>query len=65
MLPNRQSFHARYKRTSRRNLPRNVTKRKNRPTEPRQPQTTKAQQGGSILGNIAKLGAKLGASNLY
>ena len=53
-----------YERTSRRNLPRNVTIRKNRINGPRQQRTRKTQQGGSILGNIGKLGAKLGASNL-
>ena len=31
---------------------------------PRQQRTRKTQQGGSILGNIIKLGAKLGATNL-
>ena len=62
-LPNGQTFHARYERTSRRNLPTNVTIRNNR-IGPRQQRTRKTQQDGSIMGNIVKLGAKLGASNL-
>ena len=63
-LPNGQTFYGRYERTSRRNLPTNVTIRKNRTIGPRLQRTKKTQQGGSILGNIIKLGAKLGASNL-
>ena len=62
-LPNGQTFHARYERTSRRNLPTNFTIRNNR-IGPRQQRTRKTQQDGSIMGNIVKLGAKLGASNL-
>ena len=38
--------------------------RKNRTIGPRQQRTRKIQQGGRTLGNIVKLGAKLGASNL-
>ena len=60
--PNGQTFYARYGRTSRRNLPRNVTITKNRRIGPRQQRTTKT--GGGILGNIVKLEANLGASNL-
>ena len=63
-LPNGQNFYVKYERTSRRNLPSNVTIRKNRKNGPRQQRTRKTQQGESILGNIGKLGAKLGASNL-
>ena len=63
-LPNGQTFYVKYERTSRRNLPSNVTIRKNRINGPRQQRTRKTQQGGSILANIGKLGAKLGASNL-
>ena len=63
-LPNGQTFYAKYERTSTQNLSRNVTIRKNRTIGPRQQRTRRTQQGGSILGNIVKLGAKLGASNL-
>ena len=63
-LPNGQTFYAKYRGKSRQNLPRNVTIRKNRTIGPRQQRTRKTQQGGSILGNIVKLRAKLGASNL-
>ena len=45
-LPNGQTFYARYKRTSRRNLPRNVTIRKNRRIGTRQQRTRKMEQGG-------------------
>ena len=62
-LPNGQTY-VRYERTSRQNLPRNVTIAKNRRIRPRQWWTKKTQQGGSILGNTVKLGAKLGARNL-
>ena len=63
-LPNGQTFYVKYERTSRRNLPSNVTIRKNRTNGPRQQRIRKTQQGRSILGNIGKLGAKLRASNL-
>ena len=63
-LPNGRIFYAKYERTSRQNLPRNVTIRKNRTIGSRQQRTRKTQQGGSTLGNIVKLGAKSGASNL-
>ena len=53
-LPNRHSFYAKYERTNRRSLLRNVTIRKNRTFGPRQQRTRKTQQGGSILGNIVK-----------
>ena len=38
--------------------------KKSRTAGPRRHRTKKTQQGGSILENIVKLGAKLGASNL-
>ena len=63
-LPNGKTFYVKYERTSRRNLPSNVTIRKNRTNGPRQQRIRKTQQGRSILGNIGKLGAKLRASNL-
>ena len=63
-LPNGQTFYAMYERTRRQNLPRNVIIRKNRTIWARQQRTRKTRQGGSILGNIVKLEAKLGASNL-
>ena len=63
-LPNGQTFFARYVKTTRGKLPRNVTIKKSRTAGPRRHRTKKTQQGGSILENIVKLGAKLGASNL-
>ena len=62
-LSNRQTFYAKCEKTIRRNLPSNVTIRKNRIIGPRQQRTRKNQQGGSILGNIVKLGTQLGASD--
>ena len=56
-LPNEQSFLARYERVSRRNLPRNVTITRTRQIGPRNWWRQK-QKGGSIFGNIARLGAK-------
>ena len=64
-LINRQTFYVKYKRSSRENLPRNVTITKNRRIGPRQQRTRKTEQGGIILGNIVKLAAKLGSSNLF
>ena len=58
-LPNRQSFVAKYKRVRRKNLPSNITVKKVRKIWPRQQRT---QKGGSIIGTIVKLGAKLGTS---
>ena len=74
-LLNRHTFYASYGKTSRRNLPRNVTITKNRRIGPRKHRTRNNQQSGSILGNIVKLGTKfrpnlfrqgvkLGATNL-
>ena len=51
---------ARYERVSRKNLPRNITVKKVWKIGPRQQSRT--QKGGSIIGNIVKLGAKLGTS---
>ena len=51
---------ARYERVSRKNLPRNITVKKVQRIGPRQQRGT--QKGGSIIGNIVKLGAKLGTS---
>ena len=62
--PNGQIYYARCERTSRQNLPRNVTITKNRRIGPRQQRTTKTQHGGGILGNIVKSEANLEASNL-
>ena len=50
---------ARYKRVSRKKLPRNITVKEARKIGPRQQRT---QKGGSIIGNIVKLGPKLGTS---
>ena len=58
MLPNGQSFVARYERVSRKNIPRNITVKKVWKIGPRQRRT---QKGGSIVRNIVKLDAKLGA----
>ena len=57
-LPNGQSFVARYKRVSSRNLPRKVTVRRARPIGPRNKRKRKTQTGGSIFGTIARLGTK-------
>ena len=64
-LPNGQSFLARYDRVSRRNLPRNVTIKRTRWIGPRSRCTKKAQQGGSILRELAKWGVKLGVKTLF
>ena len=50
-LPNRQSFVARYKRVSRKNLPRNITVKKVRKIGPRQQRT---QKGGFAKGAFRK-----------
>ena len=63
-LPNGQSFVARYKRVSRRNLPRKVIVRWTRQTGPQNRRVRKKQTGGNILGTIAKLGTKLGTKPL-
>ena len=57
-LPNGRSFLARYKRGSRRNLPRNMTTARTRQIGPRHQRKRRAQQGGSFLETIAKLGTK-------
>ena len=57
--PNGQSFVARYKRVSRKNLHRNTTIKKVQKTGLRQ--RRKTQKGGSIIENIVKLGTKLGS----
>ena len=59
-LPNGQSFVARYERVSRKNLRRNITAKKVQKIGPRLWRRT--QKGGSIIGNIVKLGAKLRTS---
>ena len=55
----------RYERVSRRNLPRNVTITRTKQTGQRNKRTRKAEKGGSMLGQIAKWGAKLGAKTLF
>ena len=57
--PNGQSFVARYKRVSRKNLHRNTTIKKVQKIGLRQ--RRKTQKGGSIIENIVKLGTKLGS----
>ena len=64
-LPNGQSLLARYERVSRRNLPRNLTIKRTRRIGPKNRRTRKAQKGGSVLGELAKWGAKLGAKSLF
>ena len=64
-LPNGQSLLARCERVSRRNLPRNVTTKRTRRIGPRNRRTRKAQKGGSMLRELAKWGAKLGAKTLF
>ena len=64
-LPNGQSFLARNERVSRQNLPRNVTITRIKPIGPKKKRTKKAQKGGSMLGQIAKWGANLGAKTLF
>ena len=49
---------------SRRNLPRNVTITRTKRIRPRNRRTRKAQKGGSMLGQIVKWRAKLGAKTL-
>ena len=63
-LPNGQSFLARYERVSRRNLPQNVTITRTKRIGLRNKRTRNAQKGGSMLGKIAKWGAKLKAKTL-
>ena len=78
-LPNRQTCVARYERTSRQNLPRNVTVRRTRRIGPRNQQKRRAQLHRSVtvrqtqkgasflssgLGKFAELGMKFGLKNL-
>ena len=65
LLPNGQSFLARYERVSRRNLPHNVTIKRTRQIGRKNRRTRKARKGGSVLGELAKWGAKLGAKSLF
>ena len=64
-LPNRQSSLARYDRVNRGNLPRNVTTTRTKKIGPKNKCTRKVQKGGSMLGQIAKWGTKLGAKFLF
>ena len=57
-LPNGQSFLARYERIIRKNLPRKVTITRTGQIGPKRQRKRKTQQGGSLLGNIARLGSK-------
>ena len=57
-LTNGQSSLARYKRVSRKNLPKNVTITRTQQIGPRGQRKYKTQQGGSFLGNIVKLDSK-------
>ena len=64
-LPNGQTFYARYERTSRRNLLRNVTITKIEESDQDSNGLQKRNKvDGSMLGSIVELGAKLGASSL-
>ena len=64
-LPNRQSFLAKQERVSGRNLPRDVTIKRTRQIGPRNRWTKRAQKGGSMLGELANWGAKLGVKTLF
>ena len=64
-LPNGQSFLAKYERVSRQNLPRNVTITQTKQVIPRNKRTRKAKKDGSMLGQLVKWGAKLGAKTLF
>ena len=50
---------------SRQNLPPNLTIKRTKRIETRNKRTKKAQKGRSMLGQIAKWGAKLGAKALF
>ena len=60
-LPNRQSFLARYKTVSRRNLPQNMTVKQPRQIRPRNRGKCKTQKGRNLFGT-ARLGTKALAS---
>ena len=59
-LPNGQSFLERYERVSRQNLPRNVNIKQTRRIGPRNRHTKRAQRGGIMLRQLAKLGVNVG-----
>ena len=59
-LPNGQSFLERYERVSRQNLPRNVNIKQTRRIGPRNRHIKRAQRGGIMLRQLAKLGVNLG-----
>ena len=63
-LPNRRPFLARYEKISRRNLPSNVTIRRNRTIGPRRKRKRKTQQGAGLLGSVFNLGKNLVAGTL-
>ena len=58
-LPNRRPFLARYERISPRNLPSNVTIRRNRTIGPTRQRKRKTQQGAGLLGSVFNLGKNL------
>ena len=58
-LPNRRSFVARYERVSRKNLPSNVTIRRNQAIGLRRQRKRKTQKGARLLGNVLSLGKNL------
>ena len=58
-LPNGRSFVARCERVSRKNLPSNVTIRRNRTIGLRRQRKHKTQKGAGLLGNVLSLGKNL------
>ena len=58
-LPDGRSFLEKYERVSRKNLPSNVTIRRNRAIGPRQQRNRKTQQGAGLLGSVFNLGKNL------
>ena len=64
-LPNGQSFLVRYERVSRQNLPWNITIKRIRRIGPRNRRKRKARKRGSLLRELAKWGAKLGAKTVF
>ena len=62
-LPDGRSFLARNERVSRKNLPSNVTIRRNRTIGPRRQIKRKTQQGAGLLGSAFSLGKNLISSS--
>ena len=58
-LPDGQSLLARYERVSRKNVPSNVTIRRNWTTGTRRQRKRKSQQGATLLGSVFSLGESI------